>query len=135
MRNALRLGLALMACAMLAACAPTPAPTDPQPVPVAQGPDPQGPDAQGPDAKACAARGGRIQPVCMRGAPACVVPYRDAGKTCRDKADCQGRCLYQGQRPADPEAPVTGQCQATSNPCGCFAEVEHGRYLRGVCVD
>jgi hypothetical protein len=125
MRNALRLGLALLATALLAACAPTPAPADPQPVPV----------AQGPDAKACAARGGRIQPVCMRGLPVCVIPYADAGKTCRDKADCQGRCLYQGERPADPEAPVTGLCQATSNPCGCFAEVEHGRYLRGLCVD
>lgn len=125
MRNALRLGLALLAATLLAACAPTPAPADPQPVPV----------AQGPDAKACTAQGGKIQPVCMRGLPACVIPYADAGKTCRDKADCQGRCLYQGERPADPETPVTGQCQATSNPCGCFAEVEHGRYLRGVCVD
>ncbi|WP_304187611.1 hypothetical protein [Phenylobacterium aquaticum] len=125
MRNALRLGLALMTALMLAACAPTPAPADPQPVPV----------AQGPDAKACAAKGGTIRPVCMRGLPACVIPYRDAGKACADRSDCQGRCLYQGDRPADRDAPVTGQCQATSNPCGCFAEVEHGRYLRGLCVD
>ncbi|OIQ69537.1 sulfide dehydrogenase [flavocytochrome c] flavoprotein chain precursor [mine drainage metagenome] len=96
---------------------------------------PKSASAANAEAKACAAKGGKIQPVCMRGLPACVIPYRDAGKTCRDKADCQGRCLYQGERPADPETPVTGQCQATSNPCGCFAEVEHGHYLRGLCVD
>ncbi|WP_374347248.1 hypothetical protein [Phenylobacterium sp.] len=115
---------ALLLAAALAACAPTaeaPTPT-PTPPPVD-------------DAQACAAQGGTIQPVCRRQVPACVIAYKDAGKACRDDADCQGRCLYEGDPPADREAAVTGQCQANSNPCGCFAEVEAGRYTRGVCVD
>lgn len=115
---------ALVLAIALAACAPTaetPAPT-PTPAPVV-------------DAQACAAQGGSIQPVCRRQIPLCVIAYKDAGKTCRDDADCQGRCLYEGEPPADRETVVTGQCQANSNPCGCFAEVEAGHYTRGVCVD
>lgn len=115
---------ALFLAAALSACAPTaeaPAPS-PAPQPAA-------------DAQACATKGGVIQPVCRRQIPACVITYADAGKTCRDDADCQGRCLYEGEPPTDREAKVTGQCQTTSNPCGCFAEVEAGHYSRGVCID
>lgn len=108
--------------ALLAACAPTAVTPAPTPAPSA-------------DAQACAAQGGTIQPVCRRQVPACVISFKDAGKVCRDDADCQGRCLYKGEPPADREAQVTGRCQATSNPCGCFAEVEAGRYTRGVCID
>ena len=30
---------------------------------------------------------------------------------------------------------VTGRCQATSDPCGCFANVEDGRIETALCVD
>lgn len=113
---------ALLIAALLTACAPT-----------AQTPAP--PASPATEAQACAAKGGSIQPVCRRQVPACVIRFKDAGKTCQGDADCQGRCLYEGEPPANPETPVTGRCQTTSNPCGCFAEVEGGRYTRGVCVD
>lgn len=67
--------------------------------------------------------------------PACVIAHADAGKTCSDKADCQGRCLYRGEAPADPAARISGRCQATSDPCGCFTTVVNGQLGRGMCVD
>ncbi|EPX58743.1 hypothetical protein D187_003704 [Cystobacter fuscus DSM 2262] len=65
----------------------------------------------------------------------CVIPYADAGKACRDGDDCQGSCRYtaDGQPPAD--APVTGTCQVSNDPCGCFATVEDGKLQAALCVD
>ena len=88
-----------------------------------------------PDVAACAAKGGTVRPVCRMQRPACVINYSDAGKTCSDKSDCQGRCLYEGEAPRDPAAAVTGQCQATSDPCGCFTTVVKGQMGPGLCVD
>src|SRR5262249_6278598 len=45
------------------------------------------------ETRACAARGGTIEPVCMLGELMCVVRYRDGGKPCSDKSDCVGECL------------------------------------------
>jgi hypothetical protein len=89
----------------------------------------------GPDVAACTAKGGTVRPVCRMQKPACVIAYADAGKTCSDKSDCQGRCLHQGEAPADPATAVTGQCQATSDPCGCFTTVVKGHVGPGMCVD
>jgi hypothetical protein len=83
--------------------------------------------------RACAARGGKIEPVCMLGKPTCVIRYRDAGKRCSDKADCTGDCLYDGPDPAPAKA--TGKCQMTSDPCGCRAAVLAGQVQPGLCVD
>ena len=67
--------------------------------------------------------------------PACVISYTDAGKTCANKSDCEGRCLLAGDAPADPDARLTGQCQATSDPCGCRTEVDGGKVANSICVD
>lgn len=117
----LRTALAAAIALVLASCAPTPAPTDTA--------------SATPDVAACAAKGGVVRPVCRMQRPACVVTHADAGKTCADKSDCQGRCLYRGEAPADLAATVTGQCQATSDPCGCFTTVEKGHVGPGLCVD
>ena len=106
--------------AVMVSCAPTPPPITP---------------STGPDVAACAAKGGTVRPICRMQRPACVITYADAGKTCSDKADCQGRCLYRGEPPADDAAAVTGQCQATSDPCGCFTTVVKGQVGPGMCVD
>ena len=115
----MRLFTLAIVCLMLAGCAAA--------TPTAS--NPSGPGAT----QACSAKGGRIQPVCRRQTLACVLTYADAGKACRGKADCQGRCLYQGSPPAD--AGVIGKCQANSDPCGCFTTVEDGKLEAGLCVD
>ena len=88
-----------------------------------------------PDVAACTARGGTVRPVCRMQRPACVIAYSDAGKTCSDKSDCQGRGLHEGEPPTDPTSAVTGRCQATSDPCGYFTTVVKGRMGPGLCVD
>lgn len=105
---------------VMVSCAPTPPPVT---------------AAASPDVAQCTAKGGTVRPVCRMQKPACVIAYADAGKTCSDKSDCQGRCLYQGEAPADPAAAVTGQCQATSDPCGCFTTVVKSHVGPGMCVD
>ena len=86
-------------------------------------------------AASCKARGGEIRPVCRRQMPKCVVRYSDAGKACSNKSTCQGRCLYDGERPARPGDPVTGHCEPDDDPCGCKLEVKNGKLAGGVCVD
>ena len=81
----------------------------------------------------CDARGGTIRPVCMMGTPQCVVTYSDAGRACRDGDDCQGDCRAGEMGPSGQA--VTGRCQADSDPCGCFANVEDGRIEAALCVD
>lgn len=113
-----------------------PATPEPQPPPQ-QTPDPApgvaeaGPTAA--EARECSARGGAIQPVCMSGGLTCVVRYRDGGKRCSDKRDCMGACLYEGSGPAPTTA--VGSCQRTNDPCGCKAQIRHGRVEPTVCVD
>lgn len=118
---------------VLSACAPSGA-TQSEP-PRDESTVPTGPSVL--DAKACTDRGGNWRRVCMRGNWSCVMPYADAGKVCRDKKDCTGRCQYQGKGDAMPPAgtPATGVCQRNSDPCGCFTEVRDGKVVGGLCVD
>ena len=117
--------------ALVTACAPATAPT------------PGGDAAETPtsapigvpaETAACRARGGELAPVCRMQTIQCVIRYADAGQACRDGDDCQGDC-----RAADVSlpagSPATGQCQATSDLCGCFANVEDGRTTAGLCAD
>jgi hypothetical protein len=85
------------------------------------------------DPQACAARGGTMQRICLRGALACVEKYKDAGKACTDKSQCLGQCRYVGS--AAPGASVVGECQRTTDPCGCFATVGNGKRQAALCVD
>ena len=85
------------------------------------------------EARACAQRGGEMRPVCMMGTIQCVVRYADAGQPCRDGDDCEGDCRAETMGPHGQAA--TGQCQATSDPCGCFANIEDGRITAALCRD
>jgi len=107
-----------LALSLLAACAPA-----------AQAPAPA---AQSADAS-CAARGGSMQPVGRLQRPTCVVPYADAGKTCSDKADCQGACIAEGNLEA--QGATTGQCQKTNVQFGCYAKIVNGKATGAICVD
>ena len=86
------------------------------------------------DAKACTDKGGSWRRVCLMGTWSCVKPYPDAGKTCKDKKDCEGQCRYEGGDLA-PGSPATGVCQHDSDPCGCFAEVRDGKLQHALCAD
>lgn len=88
--------------------------------------------AQGPEQ--CATLGGDWRPICMRGTPACVVAYKDAGKSCSDSSECSGRCQVKGNS-APPGTEVRGQCTANSDPCGCFQLVENGKAGYPLCAD
>jgi hypothetical protein len=118
MRTISLLATASLALSLLAACAPT-----------AQAPAPA---AQCADAT-CAARGGTMQPVGRMQRPTCVVPYADAGKTCSDKADCQGACIAEGNLEA--QGATTGQCQKTNVQFGCYAKIVGGKSTGAICVD
>lgn len=87
----------------------------------------------------CHAKGGRVGGFGMFGTPVCFLPFSDAGKTCSDKADCQGNCLgwVEGAQGAIPKAGEerAGQCQATDHLFGCFATVVEGKSTQAVCVD
>jgi hypothetical protein len=86
------------------------------------------------DAKACRAEGGVIQGVGMTATPACVKPYADAGKACRNGSDCQGACQA-GQDAVVGDA-ATGTCQKnTHDYFGCRDTVEEGRVVAGMCWD
>ncbi|HVH44976.1 MAG TPA: hypothetical protein VM925_21635 [Labilithrix sp.] len=86
-------------------------------------------------AAACTARGGTMRPVCMVQQMTCVVTYADAGKSCSDKENCTGECIYEGDESAPKRGPVAGVCQRTSDPCGCRAVVRAGKVMPTVCTD
>lgn len=77
--------------------------------------------------------GGVVRQEGMLGMYRCVKPFADAGKACRSKSDCEGKCLATDD--AMPDADVTGACQADDSPFGCYAEVEGGKIQTAICVD
>jgi hypothetical protein len=85
------------------------------------------------DRTACAAAGGDVRQEGLLGLWRCVTPYADAGKPCRSKADCEGRCLAEVDAP--PSGEIDGRCEADDSPFGCFAEVEDGVVGGFMCVD
>jgi uncharacterized protein YceK len=68
------------------------------------------------------------------GANICDVPTSDAGKACRDSAECEALCaastdLARGAR-------VIGHCTKSHYAAlSCVNEVRSGRALGGLCVD
>ena len=80
------------------------------------------------DIAACKAEGGAVMPVCRMQKPMCVLPYRDAGKSCTDNDQCEGRCVAEG------EAATAGTCETDNDPCGCVTEMVGGK-PRTICVD
>lgn len=106
-----------------------PPPQQPQP----PGTQPPRVTEAGQEAAACAARGGNYQPVCLMGRPMCVLPHADAGKSCTDSSQCEGRCVVENG--ADPGKQVTGVCSRNNNPCGCFTLVQNGVSQPTLCAD
>ena len=84
-------------------------------------------------AEACAKLGGALERAGMLGREMCIRPYADAGRTCRDDADCEGACW--GEPGFFPNEAVTGSCQPTNSPCGCHAVITGGRAGPRICVD
>lgn len=134
MKQTLRaIGFAFVSVAMLstAACAPTPKPQATSEAAEA----PAQPSAEQQESD-CKAKGGILQPVCRLGRVTCIVKFSDAGKACTDGSQCESqKCLADVTGPRDPNAPVSGQCKATNDPCGCSTPVEDGKLGVGVCID
>jgi hypothetical protein len=82
---------------------------------------------------ACSTVGGDWRPVCMMGKPACVVTFKDAGKSCADSSECSGRCVTKGGE--KPGAETRGICTTNSDPCGCFQLVTKGNADYTLCAD
>lgn len=89
------------------------------------------------DQTACDAAGGEARQEGMLGLWRCVMPYADAGETCSDESDCEGRCLGADDI-TDYEAPAgeaQGHCEADDSPFGCYAEIRDGAVESMICVD
>lgn len=86
------------------------------------------------DAAACRAGGGEVAVRGRLQAQLCVQPFADAGRSCTDNSQCEGTCVTDSMEAPEGER-VTGQCQADNRPFGCFAQVEQGRPVRGICID
>ncbi len=89
------------------------------------------------DEEACVGRGGEVRQEGLLGLWRCVVPYGDAGASCSDASDCEGRCFARDDvtdYEAEPGAAV-GVCEADNSPFGCFAEIENGDVAPMLCVD
>ena len=84
---------------------------------------------------ACKTKGGKWQKVGLGQFYACVIAMPDAGKSCTDSSQCEGRCLTGAGMPDEGNKQVTGACQATNQPFGCFSEVENGVAGPGLCID
>lgn len=101
-------------------------------------PDAQGTVAAGQvDAASCEAAGGFLAQRGKLQSRICVHPYADAGKTCRDSQECDGKCVTSPQaEPGEPaDGQLVGQCQADDALFGCYAEVVDGKRVRAICVD
>lgn len=82
----------------------------------------------------CAEDGGSYQRAGMLGQYRCILPFSDAGKSCSDASDCEGKCLAIDGSTAG-EASARGQCAPDNNPFGCYAEVRNGVVGATRCVD
>lgn len=89
------------------------------------------------DEQSCRVAGGTWRPVCMMGTLTCVVTFKDAGKTCRDGNECEGRqCRYEGKQTPDMTGKeASGKCLAQNDPCGCFTLVQDGKIMGTLCAD
>lgn len=132
----MRLTLMLSALLLLAGCTTTAADTSASsngsaPVAGATG----AADAAAAEAD-CAAVGGKLMPLGRLQRVQCVVPYADAGKSCRTKSDCTGQCLGTGDTELVPGTAATGVCQRDiSQNFGCRQRIDGGLAQGTICVD
>ncbi|WP_299307412.1 hypothetical protein [uncultured Croceicoccus sp.] len=119
----------------MAACVPAPvteAPADPAPVTAPVSGPQSVANPRNIDPAACEASGGHVDRRGRGQFETCVHPYGDAGQSCTDNQQCDGKCV------AEPDAGMTGvvgECQADDALFGCYAEVVDGAAVRAICVD
>lgn len=63
----------------------------------------------------------------------CAPRTQDAGKPCRNRADCEHLCITRA--PARIGAEAAGECSAVKTSFGCFTHVDGGRIVGRVCAD
>lgn len=83
------------------------------------------------DRTACEAKGGVVQQRGMARREYCIIAYKDAGKVCRDDADCEGLCLVDRGEGSDGQP----RCQADQTRFGCTATVSNGVVGDELCAD
>ncbi|RKF19181.1 hypothetical protein D6851_11925 [Altericroceibacterium spongiae] len=83
--------------------------------------------------QSCEAEGGHVEKRGRLQAETCVHPFPDAGQGCTDNAQCEGKCIAEGNE--GPEKEVTGYCQKDDKLFGCYAEVQDGKAVNRICVD
>jgi hypothetical protein len=119
---------------LLAACcshAPPP-PTAAAPPSRATAPHPEPTTADG-----CRACGGEWAPHGMLNQLSCLCPTKDAGKRCRDGAECEGQCLADAGATeitsAGPPARgyFVGQCSRFRTNFGCHRAIAVGAFQAG----
>ena len=132
----MRLTLMLSALLMLAGCTTTTPATPASSSEGAEVPTLGGAaDAAAAEA-ACAADGGTLMPLGRLQRVQCVVPYADAGKSCRTKSDCSGQCLATGDAELVPGTAAIGVCQRDmSQNFGCRQRIDGGLAQGTICVD
>ena len=83
----------------------------------------------------CAGKNGKVSRRGFLNAETCIVPYADAGKSCTNYDQCQGRCLWEGRRSPPKGTLVVGQCEATNDFFGCKTFVSDGKIDQSMCFD
>jgi hypothetical protein len=63
----------------------------------------------------------------------CAERTQDAGKPCRNRAECEHLCVTNS--PPRIGAEATGQCTAVKTSFGCFTHVDGGKIVGRVCLD
>ena len=81
----------------------------------------------------CLASGGKVERAGLLGAERCTLSYGDAGKVCTDSSQCLGKCV--ADLDGANKINISGTCQKTDNPFGCYAFVENGRTGPALCAD
>jgi hypothetical protein len=83
----------------------------------------------------CKERGGVLGSAGISDERICIVPFKDAGKICKGRADCTGVCKAPSQVSAVTEG-VVGSCQRdVTDGFGCYSQIIDGRAMPAVCVD
>src|SRR5262245_2096894 len=61
---------------------------------------------------ACVAKGGFLERVCRLQTTACLTAYKDGGKPCSGKSDCEGLCVAKTTEKREQLGdPIEGHCQ------------------------
>lgn len=81
----------------------------------------------------CLTKGGFIERSGLLAYERCTMRYSDGGNICIDSSNCEGKCLATPKSAR--ENAVSGLCQITDNPFGCYAEVMAGAVGPTLCVD